>query len=91
MQSVYYELKSAISCPIVKVVKAYLSLLLTAGSDADAEVSSGLRPGQCISRFRAHKKQGESLQSETAGIPGGPAETSGTCSEASDQGDHVNP
>ncbi len=71
----------------VKLAKAHLLPLHPARSDADAAVSSGLGPGQRITSILAITEQGESLQAETAGLPGGPAETSPACSEASDQGD----
>lgn len=67
----------------------HLLPLHPARSDADAAVSSGLRPGQCITRIPAIAEQGENLQAKTAGLPGGPAETSPACSEASEQGDET--
>lgn len=61
--------------------------LQLARSDANAAFISWLRPGQRVTRIPATAKQGESLQAKIAGVPGGPAETSTTCSEASDQGE----
>lgn len=59
--------------------------LVPAGSDG-VSVSRGLRPGQWTTWIHAVTEHGQRLQTKTAGLPGGPEETSPACSEVTDQG-----
>lgn len=73
-------------CPLPTVSKTHFLSLHPAWSDVDAAIVGRFRPGQYFTGIPAVPEQGESLQAKTPGVPGGPAETGSTCTEASDQG-----
>lgn len=56
-----------------------------AHSDVDGAIPGRLGPGQCPTWIPAVPDQRESLQAQTPGLSGGPAETGPTCTEATNK------